>query len=287
MKQQTGLGKGFESLLPQNFDASILVDENERVQKINLDDLRANPDQPRKTFDQEALRELSSSVKRYGILQPIVVTPAASGHYLIVAGERRFRAAKLAGLKTVPALVRTSEELERLEIALVENVQRVDLSPLEQAASIYKLHDQFNIEYETIAGRLGKAQTTISNVVRLLQLPPEARTALTEGKITEGHGRAILAVKDPEKALELLGLIIKNHWTVRQAEQYVTAHKAGVKDSVKVRERVAKTTPETKQLEKLLKTSVTVRRLAKGGKLEIAFKSDADLSRLIKKITQQ
>lgn len=284
MKQQTGLGKGFESLLPQNFDNSILVDESERVQKLGLESLQPNPEQPRKTFDPEALRELAVSLKRHGLLQPIVVTPSRGGNYIIIAGERRFRAAKLAGLKTIPALVRTSEELERLEIALVENVQRVDLSPLEQAASIYKLHNQFNIEYESIAQRLGKAQTTISNVVRLLQLPKEAQMALAEGRITEGHARAILAVKDPERAQELLGLIVKNNWTVRQAEQYVTAHKSGVKETAKVHERVAKTTPETKQLEKILKTPVTVRRLAKGGKLEISFKSDQDLSRIIKKL---
>jgi ParB family chromosome partitioning protein len=262
-----------------------LVDESERIQKLLVTDLAPNPDQPRKHFDDEALKELAGSIKRYGILQPIVVTPTKDGKYYIVAGERRTRAAKLAGLKTIPTIVRTSKELERLEIALVENVQRVDLSPLEQAASILKLHDQFNIEYDIIATRLGKAGATISNVVRLLQLPPEAQKALQEVKITEGHARAILALKEQNKQLELLKFIVQKHWTVRQAEQYVTAQKAGLTDSKDAKKQVSSTTPETKKLEKVLNVPVRLRRTAKGGKLEITFTSDAELSELIKRIS--
>jgi ParB family chromosome partitioning protein len=280
-----GLGRGFDSLIPTSFDSSILVDESERIQKLLVTDLAPNPDQPRKHFDDEALKELAGSIKRYGILQPIVVTPTKDGKYYIVAGERRTRAAKLAGLKTIPTIVRTSKELERLEIALVENVQRVDLSPLEQAASILKLHDQFNIEYDIIATRLGKAGATISNVVRLLQLPPEAQKALQEVKITEGHARAILALKEQNKQLELLKFIVQKHWTVRQAEQYVTAQKAGLTDSKDAKKQVSSTTPETKKLEKVLNVPVRLRRTAKGGKLEITFTSDAELSELIKRIS--
>jgi ParB family chromosome partitioning protein len=280
-----GLGRGFDSLIPTSFDTTILMDESERIQMLSVDVLKPNPDQPRKHFDDQAIKELSLSIKQYGLLQPIIVTPAPNGSYYIVAGERRTRAAKLVGLKTIPTLVRTSEELERLEIALVENVQRVDLSPLEQAASILRLHDQFNVDYETIATRLGKAQATISNMVRLLGLPPEAQQALTGGKITEGHARAILAFKDKHKQLELLQLIITKHWTVRQAEQYVTAHKSGVKDQTLAKARTETTTPETKTLTKLLKTPVTIKRTAKGGKLEISFRSDQELADIIKRIS--
>ncbi len=276
-----GLGRGFDALLPQDFDNSILMDESERIQKLALTAVMANPDQPRKNFDQTALAELASSIEQYGILQPIVVTPVSGGKYSIIAGERRFRAAKLANLTTIPAIVRTTEELERLEIALVENVQRVDLSPLEQAASILRLREQFNIDYETIAKRLGKAQTTISNIVRLLNLPKAAQEALKDGKITEGHARAVLAFKDEAKQLELLELIITKHWNVRQAEQYVTAHKSGVKDIEKARERVATSTPETEKLSHILAAPVTIKRTARGGKLEIAFTTEEEFTRII------
>lgn len=279
-----GLGKGLEALIPQNFDTSLLVGEDERIQKIELSKIEPNRHQPRTSFDAEALEELASSIKRYGILQPLVVTPDGSGKYKIVAGERRWRAAGLAKLQRVPVIVRSSQELEQLEIALVENVQRVDLSPLEQAVSIQRLHEQFNLAYEVIAKRLGKATTTVLNIVRLLGLPPDAAEALAQKRITEGHARAILALRSSSKQKELLGLIQQHGWSVRQAERYVTAHKEGIKTSQAARERVSTTTPQTQALGKVLKTNVTIRRTARGGKLEIGFKTDAELERIIKKI---
>jgi ParB family chromosome partitioning protein len=283
-KKTTGLGRGLEGLIPQNFDSSLLTDESERVQKLFITDIIPSSQQPRRHFEQDSLNELASSIKRHGILQPIIVRHVENDKYEIIAGERRWRAARLAGLESLPAIVRSLEELERLEIALIENVQRVDLSPLEQAASIMRLRDQFNIEYTQIAERLGKAHSTVVNIVRLLGLPAEAQKALHEKRITEGHARAILALKDKAKQLELLNFIQRNNWTVRQAEQYVTAQKAGVENTQKAQERVQATTPETKELAKVLKASVTLRRTARGGKLEIAFKDDKDLSRIIKKM---
>lgn len=284
--KHSGLGKGFDSLIPQNFDSSILVDESERIQKLPLTSVHPNPDQPRKNFDKAALEELATSIKRFGILQPIVVTPSGKpDSYVIVAGERRYRAAKQAGLNFVPSIVRTSEELEKLEIALVENVQRVDLSPLEQAASIYQLHNQFNIDYETIAERLGKAQATISNIVRLLQLPSSAQKALAAGQISEGHARAILSIKDDASKEDLLKLILKNHWNVRQAEQYASAHKSGVTDKRQASKRVADETPATKKLATKLESPVTIKRMAKGGVLQIRYLSDDDLDRILKIIS--
>jgi len=280
-----GLGKGFDSLLPSDFDSTVLLEPEERVQKLFITDLSANPHQPRTSFDKQALEELASSIKRYGVLQPLVVTPNGSDKYFIVAGERRWRASKLAGLDKVPAIVRTSKELDQLEIALIENVQRVDLSPLEQALSVRRLHDQFNLGYDTIAQRLGKANTTVVNIVRLLGLPPAAQTALKEKQISEGHARAILALKDPKLQAELLSQIVQNGWSVRQAERFVTAHKQGVKGQIKVKERVETSTPETEKLSKTLKTTVAVRRTAKGGKLEISFKNDQELQRIIDQIS--
>lgn len=280
-----GLGRGLDSLIPTDFDPSLLMDRSERVQNVFTGDIQPNPEQPRRDFDQVALNELAASIKNYGILQPLIVSPAATGvkgdKYTLIAGERRWRAAQIAGLDKVPVIVRQEKELEQLEIALIENVQRVDLSPFEQAVSIAKLHTQFNIHYTEIARRLGKAPTTINNIVRLLQLPPEAIEALQQNKISEGHARAILSLKaDPKQQAELLKNILEKKWSVRQAEQFVV----GLRESganTGARQRVASSTPETEALSKRLNTGVSVRRTAKGGRLELHFKSEDELKKLI------
>jgi ParB family chromosome partitioning protein len=192
-KPATGLGRGFESLLPKDFDDSLLLAGSYKVEQIPIGKLSPNKFQPRQEFDETAIKQLSASIKQYGVLQPLVVTKKDS-NYMLIAGERRWRASKLAGLQTVPAIVRSAKELEQLEIALIENVQRVDLSLLEQAASIEYLHRQFGASYGTIADRLGKADTTVSNIVRLLDLPDRAKVALRQYKIVEGHARQILAL---------------------------------------------------------------------------------------------
>lgn len=276
-----GLGKGFDALIPTDFDNSILNEPGEKVQKVAHGKVKPNPDQPRKHFDEAILRELAASIKQYGIVQPLVVT-AAGNDYIIIAGERRWRAAKLAGLDKVPVIVRSHEELEQLEIALIENVQRVDLSPLEQALSIQRLHQQFSMSLDQIAKRLGKAQTTVTNIVRLLQLPDDAKQALTNNKISEGHARSVLALKDnPDKQQELLDSIIKYGWSVRQAEQFVTTTKQGVVTKQETTQRMATITKETKQLEKALNAPVSIRRTAKGGRLELHFTSEEDLKRIM------
>ncbi|HET8670219.1 MAG TPA: ParB/RepB/Spo0J family partition protein [Candidatus Saccharimonadales bacterium] len=281
MGKKSGLGRGFEALIPQDFDKSLIFEDQERVQKLAVEDLRPNPHQPRQHFDSQALDQLAESIKNHGVLQPLVVTPK-NGAYEIVAGERRWRASKLAGLAKVPAIVRTTKELEQLEIAIVENVQRVDLSPLEQAVSIERLHQQFNMTYESVAKRLGKATSTINNIVRLLQLPEAASLALQKQKISEGHARAILALKDtPEKQAELLEQIIKHGWSVRQAERFVTSIKEGFKEKREAVARVRTETSETKQLSQRIGVPVHIRRMAKGGKLEITFTSDDELSKIL------
>jgi ParB family chromosome partitioning protein len=282
-KPNRGLGRGFDALIPKDFDASILVSEDERVQKLSTEVLVPRAEQPRQHFDPTALEELAASIRTHGVLLPLVATPLESGKYQIIAGERRWRAAKLAKLTSVPVIVRTLKELEQLEIALVENVQRVDLAPLEQAVSIERLHQQFALPYESIAKRLGKAPSTITNIVRLLQLPTEARDALNVRQITEGHARAILALKDyPDKQTILLDSIQKHGWSVRQAERYVTSVKAGIKDERAVKQRVETETPLTKTLSQHFHTPVHIRRTARGGKLEITFRSDEELERIIK-----
>lgn len=279
-----GLGRGFDSLLPGNFDQTVLADPSERIQKLEITVVDPNPEQPRQHFDPEALKELADSIQQHGILQPLVVSPEG-GRYRIIAGERRWRAAQIAKLKTVPAIVRTAKELEQLELAIIENVQRVDLSSLEQAVSIERLHQQFSTPYETIAKRLGKAHSTVVNIVRLLQLPEAAKTALQKHDISDGHARQILALKkQPELQLELLKLIVANGWSVRQAERYVTAHKEGVAEKADKSQRVETETPATKALSKRLSTPVHIKRMAKGGRLEITFKDDDHLDALLDSI---
>jgi ParB family chromosome partitioning protein len=277
-----GLGRGFESLLSNDFDKSLVAPAGERVQQLALDIVKPNPQQPRRHFDDAALTELAASIKTHGVLLPIVVVTGSNNSYVIVAGERRWRASQLAGLQTVPAVVRSLKELEQLEIALTENVQRVDLSPLEQAASLAKLHDQFSTSYEAIAQRLGKAPSTVNNLVRLLQLSEPARQALHEQKISEGHARAILALKQLEHRTQLLELILSNGWTVRQAERYVASHKQGIAEPTAVTKRVATETTETKSLAEKIGHPVRLLRTARGGRIEISFKSDAELALILK-----
>lgn len=285
MNASKGLGKGFGSLLPDDFDRSLLLDKKDRLHKVSLSDIKPNPDQPRKHFDQTALSELANSIKTYGLLQPLVLSPEGDG-YIIIAGERRFRAAKLAGLKEVSALVRSSEELERIEIGLVENVQREDLSPMEQAISIVRLHEQFNIEYSDIAKRLGKAYSTITNIVRLLQLPENARKALENKQISEGHARTILSLKDsPKLQDELLEGIIKKGWSVRAAERFVseTKHREGV--GAKTKLVVGKQyIDQSKNLSKKLSTQVNIKPLRYGGRIEIGYKNEKELEKILKNL---
>jgi ParB family chromosome partitioning protein len=277
------LGRGFDILIPKDVDKTILEEDKHRVQKILIQDIIPNPEQPRREFDEQALDELADSIKRHGVLQPIIVM-REGGQYHIVAGERRWRAAGKAGLTHMPAIVRSLEELERVELALIENIQRVDLSPLEQALSVYKLQQQFNLALEDVAKKLGKAPSTISNLTRLLQLPEPARNALREGKISEGHARAILALKGNEdKQSELLRCILDNRWSVRQAEQFVTSTKRGA-GSAKAKSSTVSENGLTKDLSTQLGTPVKLKHTAKGGQLIISFKNEDELSKLASRI---
>jgi ParB family chromosome partitioning protein len=281
--QNQSLGRGLGALISSDLDQAILQEDNERVQRLLIQDITPNPDQPRRVFEESALQELADSIKQHGVVQPIIVVRHKEG-YRIVAGERRWRAAQQAGLNNIPALVRSMRELEEIELSLIENIQRVDLSPLEQALSVYKLQQQFNLGLEDIAKKLGKATSTISNLTRLLQLPDSARQALSEGLISEGHARAILSLKAwPDKQLELLRSIQDNDWTVRQAEQFATAAKAGA-DAESAKTRTAAETDLTKSIGQKLGTKVQIKHTAKGGQLIIRFNSDEHLNEITQKI---
>lgn len=283
MADKQRLGRGFDALIPKDINIDLLREDANRVQKILIEDIVPNPDQPRREFDDKAHSELVASVKKHGVLQPIIVVRDGKG-YRIVAGERRWRAAKTAKLNNIPAIVRSLKELEEVELSLIENIQRVDLSPLEQALSVFKLQQQFNLALEEIAEKLGKAPSTISNLTRLLQLPDAAREALKEGKISEGHARAILALKRyPDKQEELLHCILNNGWTVRQAEQFVVAAKKGSSTQTAA-QATASENQATRDLTKKLDTQVSIKHTAHGGQLLIGFKSESDLQRIIRLI---
>jgi ParB family chromosome partitioning protein len=283
MSQKPTLGRGLDALISNDLDRSILQEDNERVQKILIQDIIPNPDQPRREFDQSALDEMAKSIEQHGVIQPIIVIRHGT-KYRIIAGERRWRAARLAKQSHLPAIVRSMQELEEIELSLIENIQRVDLSPLEQALSVYKLQHQFNLSIDEIANKLGKAPSTISNLMRLLQLPDQAMNALREGKISEGHARAILSLKAwPDKQNELLRSIQNNNWTVRQAEQFATAAKAGA-DAEDAKGRTATETVLTHKIGQKLGTMVQIKHTAKGGQLIIRFNSDEHLREITEKL---
>lgn len=284
MAEKNRLGRGLGSLLPDDFDKSILLDKHDRIQKIKLSAIQAGSGQPRTQFDPSSIEELAASIKNYGILQPLILTESedSADKYEIVAGERRFRAAKKAGLRDIPALVRSHKELEKLEIGLVENVQRVDLSPLEQAISIARLNEEFNIDIKEIAKRLGKAHSTVVNSVRLLQLPEKGRKALEAQKISEGHARAVLALKgSPALQDELVDNIIQLGWSVRKAEEFVTQQKENPKRKAP---RKPIENKQSKSLSKKLGTRVLIRQSSKGGKIEISYTSKEQLKNILNRL---
>lgn len=276
------LGKGFDALIPKEIDGSILEEDKHRVQKLLIDEIAPNPAQPRREAEKD-LSELTASIERHGVLQPIIVIRRNNG-YQIVAGERRWRAAKAAGHTNIPAIVRSLAELEQLEFSLIENIQRIDLSPLEQALAVSKLQQQFSLKLEEIAKKLGKAPSTLSNLTRLLELPEVAMMALREGRISEGHARAILALKGvPDQQSELLHCILNNGWTVRQAEQFAVKAKR-LRSGLKTAAPSASDRQITTKLAKKLETDVRISRRVQGGQLVIQFKDDNELAKITKKI---
>lgn len=285
-RKQTGLGRGFDSLIPEDFNTALLASEAERIEQIALDNLRPHVSQPRTVFEDGSLQELAESIRQYGILQPLVVVRDGDDMFTIIAGERRWRAARQAKLTQVPVIIRTHNAHEQLAVSLIENIQRVDLSPLETAVSIEHLHTQHNVPYSEIATRLGKAEATVSNIVRLLGLPPQAREALANKKITEGHARQILALAAvPAQQQKLLAMILTHGWTVRQAEQYVVAVKKDKTNSHEAKKRTDTETPETKHLTKRFNTPVQIKRTARGGAIMLRFASDDELARLLRELS--
>jgi len=219
----------------------------------------------------------------HGILQPLVVTKQGD-RFELIAGERRLRSAKIAGLDTVPVIVRSFDEQQKLELALIENIQRAELNPIETATAFRKLMDQFNLSHDDIGQRVGKDRSTVANTVRLLNLPIEAKRAVSDGRITEGHARVILSILEPEKQLDLLELIQRNHWTVRHAEEYARGLRGRTGSKEKAEARIAGVNQLTMDLGDYLGTKVSQVTTAKGGKLVIEYYSEEELDRIYRSI---
>lgn len=287
------LGRGLDALIPTDIDefvsdslpTELKASEND-ITEVSVDSVLPNPHQPRTEFSKSDLEELSASIKVHGVLQPIVVIKKPDGNFQLVAGERRLRASKLAGLKKIPAITRTFNEQEQLELAVIENIQRADLKPLEVAIAYTKLIDQFNMTHEQIAKRVGKGPSTISNSVRLVNLPHPAKIALQKGQITEGHARSILSLSDPTQQIQLLELIISGKMNVREAEVAARRFKDGsaYKKPTQAREIRAEYTALNNNLGKQLGTKTTIQKTAKGGRIIIEFYSDEELDRISSQI---
>lgn len=290
MSVKKGLGRGFESLIPtdlldESFDPTASQDDQiSELRQIKIDQVVADPDQPRRQFDEASLEELAASIREHGILQPIVVTPFEGG-YQIVAGERRYRAAKMAHLDKIPALVRTLTNQHRLELSLIENLQRRDLNIIETATAYLKLQNQFNLNLEEISQRVGKKSVSaISNTMRLLKLPASVRTALAEGKVIEGQVRPLIGLDD-DLIESLLPRMIRERWTARDAENYIGRIKqADVKgEAPKTETFVSPYQSEVQQFTKRFTTPVIVRTNTRGaGEIIIKFKSDDEFRRIQK-----
>ena len=224
-----GLGRSFESLIPtelidDEFDPTAVEDKkSSQLKELKLDDIIRDEEQPRREFNEEALNALAASIKEHGVLQPIVVTKE-DGKYKIVAGERRWRAARLAGLDKIPAIIRTLDSQNRLELSIIENAQREDLNAIELATAYAKLQTQFNLSAEDIAAKVGKSESAVQNTMRLLTLPDEAKKIIVKEKLSEGVVRPLVS-RDEETVNKILPKIVKEGWTARQVERYFAEHK--------------------------------------------------------------
>lgn len=286
MSIKKGLGRGFDTLIPadlieESLDPTAAQDgQLSEFRHISLSAIHANPEQPRRTFDESALEEMAESIREHGVIQPIVVIPK-DGSYEIVAGERRFRSAKKAGLQKIPALVRSLDDQHKLEVSLIENLQRRDLNVLETATAYLKLRDQFNMSLEQIGSRVGgRSVSAVSNVLRLLRLPDSVKQAIRDGKLTEGQARPLVSA-DPDMVEQILPKIIAEEWSARKIEQFIVDIKKANNTEVSKIPKESYHTPVADQLTKQLKAPVQIRSNTKGsGTIVIRFKNEKELGRL-------
>ena len=280
---ERGIGRGLAAILPAGGS------DDDSLQHIALDLIAPNPSQPRRSFDEQDLRDLAGSLSEHGVLQPVLVRPLTGGRYELVAGERRWRAARLAGLERIPAVVRSAAEGERLELALVENMARQDLNPVESARACAALVDDFGLTKEEVGRRVGKSRVAISNLVRLLELPDEVLAMLEAGKLSEGHGRAVLQAPDHHARRRVARQARDRGLSVRQTEQL--ARGEGSRTAPKRTSRLqsadalAASRDAEDALAALLGREVRVRLGRKGGAIEVPFDDLAELSEIVRRLS--
>jgi len=279
--QKQALGKGLGALIP---DLSGLNDKEKKalgIHEIELDKIVPNEYQPRKTFGDDALKELASSIREHGVIQPIIVHRIGT-NYGLIAGERRWRASRLAGLKTIPALVKDATKRELIEQALIENIQREDLNPLEAAEAYKRLQDEFKLTQEDLAKRVGKERSTVTNFLRLLSLPKEVKHDLASGSLSMGHAKALLSMERVRDQVQAASLIVKKGMSVREAEALATRVKHPATDKKPRQSHELKAVEE--KLRKALGTKVSIAAKAKGGRIMIDYYSNEELDRILEKI---
>jgi len=293
MSKKKALGRGLSALLSDSEDersevditspASVHVTRTSNLDEIPVEEIETNPFQPRQHFDKDALNELADSIKVHGIIQPITVRKLSDHQYQLISGERRFQASKIAGLKSLPAYVRTANDQQMLEMALIENIQRENLNPIEISLSYQRLISECNLKQEELGERVGKNRTTVTNYLRLLKLPPDIQIALRDNRISMGHARAIINIDDPGSQLFIFKKIISDDLSVRAVESMARELSQGVKESPEIKSQ--DTPKEIHQLQSRLSshfgTKVTVKSDGKKGDIRIPFLSVEDLNRIL------
>lgn len=279
MTKKFQLGRGLSSLIPGDIKRGRDIFSNQEIVFVAPDRIQFNPLQPRKIFEHRDLEELINSIKEHGIIQPLIVTKISEDEYQLIAGERRLRSAKFLDLKTVPVIVREAKEVEKLELSLIENIQRKDLNPIERATAYQRLIDEFNFTQEKLAQRIGKNRATLANTLRLLNLPEEIQKALAEERITEGHGKLILSAQNPVQQVNIFRKVLLGKLTVSQTD-------AVLKNKKNKRPKIKNHKFEIleERLRNVFGTRVEIKKSGKTGKIIIEFYSPEDLDEIVRKI---
>lgn len=284
MVKRGGLGKGLEALIP----GSHAIPTEGNITFIEIEKISPNPRQPRRKFDPEELSELTASVLEHGILQPLIISPGKdAGEYILIAGERRLQASRLAGLVSVPVVIRETTDIEQLELALIENLQRSDLNSLEEAEAYRQLAEEFNLSHEAIAKKVGKNRVTVSNTLRLLKLPDNVKNALIEDRISEGHARALLSLRTPEAQSAVLKTLLLRELSVRKTEELVQKLNGKQEMTSPKQKATAEVTDLEERLRVSLGTKVALRQGKKGGSLTIYFYSSEELELLLERLIDE
>ena len=286
MAVKKGLGKGLDALFESysyREETGSEKKDNSKVREIRINDIDPNPKQARKYFDEAKIKELADSIKNHGIVQPIIVRPSGN-RYILVAGERRWRASRAANKTTIPALILDMSDKEALEISLIENLQREDLNPIEEARGIQDMVDRLNITQEEAAERLGKSRSAVANALRLLQLSKTIQDLLADKKLTAGHARALLSITDDKKRDEIASIIIEKNLSVRETEKLVQKLNK-IPKKAKVKQKPSYIMEIESELEESLGTRVQINPGKRKGIIEIEYYSNEDLERIIERVT--